>query len=197
MQVHFPRLRLVARTRAGRDFLQLAANPLFRHLDLRLSPPQRVEQAANALTLTFEMPPHSRFKLPLRGKSRSGSGSAPSHSSSRKSSAFGGLCTHSSRSSGTARPRIRVFAPNSSNGSASRTPGLAHEVRPEAEGDDDTLDEVIMAVDLQHRDTVGCCYYVAQDEKLYFMEDVKFGGVDVVDARTSSAPLAPGLANKA
>jgi len=40
-----------------------------------------------------------------------------------------------------------------------------------------------MAVDLQHRDTVGCCYYVARDEKLYFMEDVRFGGADIVDAR--------------
>ena len=48
--------------------------------------------------------------------------------------------------------------------------------------DIDALNEVIMAVDLRERGTVGCCYYVAQDEKLCFMEDVKFGGVDVVDA---------------
>lgn len=41
-----------------------------------------------------------------------------------------------------------------------------------------------MAVDLRERGTVGCCYYVARDEKFYFMEDVKLGGVDVVDACT-------------
>jgi len=48
----------------------------------------------------------------------------------------------------------------------------------------DALNEVIMAVDLHERNTVGCCYYVARDEKLYFMEDAKLGGVDVVDACT-------------
>ncbi|KAF2804902.1 uncharacterized protein BDZ99DRAFT_425101 [Mytilinidion resinicola] len=42
-----------------------------------------------------------------------------------------------------------------------------------------------MAVDLRERGTVGCCYYVARDEKLCFMEDVKLGGVDVVDALKS------------
>ena len=47
---------------------------------------------------------------------------------------------------------------------------------------DDTLNEVIMAVDLSPRGTVGCCYYVARDEKLYFMEDIEFGDVDVVDS---------------
>ncbi|KAF2182192.1 hypothetical protein K469DRAFT_636979 [Zopfia rhizophila CBS 207.26] len=39
-----------------------------------------------------------------------------------------------------------------------------------------------MSVDLRELGTVGCCYYVARDEKLYFMEDAKLGGVDVVDA---------------
>jgi DNA mismatch repair protein MSH5 len=39
-----------------------------------------------------------------------------------------------------------------------------------------------MAVDMRHRDTVGCCYFVARDEKLYLMEDVQLGGADIVDA---------------
>jgi DNA mismatch repair protein MSH5 len=51
------------------------------------------------------------------------------------------------------------------------------------DGGDDTLNEVIMAVDLTPRGTVGCCYYVARDEKLYFMEDIQCAEVDVVDAR--------------
>ena len=54
----------------------------------------------------------------------------------------------------------------------------ASEIDPDA----DALNEVIMAVDVRDRGTVGCSYYVARDEKLYFMEDVKLGGVDVVDA---------------
>ncbi|KAI9685968.1 MAG: MutS protein msh5 [Bathelium mastoideum] len=39
-----------------------------------------------------------------------------------------------------------------------------------------------MAVDLRDCSTVGCCYYVARDEKLYFMEDVKLGSADNVDS---------------
>ena len=49
--------------------------------------------------------------------------------------------------------------------------------------DDDALDEIVMALDLRERGTVGCCYYVAREEKLYFMDDVKFGGMDVIDIR--------------
>lgn len=40
-----------------------------------------------------------------------------------------------------------------------------------------------MAVDVKSRGNVGCAYYVAREEKLYFMEDVKHGGADVVEAR--------------
>ncbi|KAI4708272.1 hypothetical protein J4E89_006894 [Alternaria sp. Ai002NY15] len=39
-----------------------------------------------------------------------------------------------------------------------------------------------MAVDMTPRGTVGCCYYVARDEKLYFMEDIQCGDVDVIDS---------------
>ncbi|KAI9676986.1 MAG: MutS protein msh5 [Caeruleum heppii] len=37
-----------------------------------------------------------------------------------------------------------------------------------------------MAVDIKTRDTVGCAYYVAREEKLYFIEDIKLGGMDMV-----------------
>lgn len=48
---------------------------------------------------------------------------------------------------------------------------------------DNSLDQVIMAVDMRDKGTVGCCYYVAREEKLYMMDDVKYGGIDVIDAR--------------
>lgn len=48
---------------------------------------------------------------------------------------------------------------------------------------DDSLDQVIMAVDMRDKGTVGCCYYVAREEKLYMMDDVKYGGIEVIDAR--------------
>ena len=48
--------------------------------------------------------------------------------------------------------------------------------------DAESLNEVVMAVDIRDRGTVGCSYYVAGEEKLYFMEDVKLGGPDVIEA---------------
>jgi hypothetical protein len=61
-----------------------------------------------------------------------------------------------------------------------------HSVDPfhaETDDDADTLNEVVMAVDLRDRGTVGCAYYIARDEKLYFMEDAHLGGVETVEAR--------------
>lgn len=55
--------------------------------------------------------------------------------------------------------------------------------RGSTEGDDDTLNEVIMAVDLTLRGTVGCSYYVARDEKLFLMEDMQIGDADAIESR--------------
>ncbi|KAF1817124.1 hypothetical protein P152DRAFT_486517 [Eremomyces bilateralis CBS 781.70] len=48
--------------------------------------------------------------------------------------------------------------------------------------DEDSLNEVVMAVDIRNKGTVGCSYYVAREEKLYFMEDMKLGGIDIVES---------------
>jgi DNA mismatch repair protein MSH5 len=48
---------------------------------------------------------------------------------------------------------------------------------------DEALDEIVMAVDMNPCGTVGCAYYVAAQEKLYFMEDIELGGPDVIAAR--------------
>lgn len=48
---------------------------------------------------------------------------------------------------------------------------------------DEALDEIVMAVDWKPRGTVGCAYYVAEQEKLYFMEDIGSGGLDIIEAR--------------
>jgi len=47
--------------------------------------------------------------------------------------------------------------------------------------DADAMNEVIMAVDLRDRGTIGCAYYVAREEKLCLMEDIKMGGLDIID----------------
>jgi DNA mismatch repair protein MSH5 len=56
----------------------------------------------------------------------------------------------------------------------------------------DHLNEIIMALDTKNRGTVGCCYYVAREEKLYFMEDAKLGGLNVIDACKSAHSLRKG-----
>ncbi|KAL8944068.1 MAG: hypothetical protein Q9216_000659 [Gyalolechia sp. 2 TL-2023] len=40
-----------------------------------------------------------------------------------------------------------------------------------------------MALDIRDRATVGCAYYVPREEKLYLMEDVRFGGVEIIETR--------------
>ena len=52
----------------------------------------------------------------------------------------------------------------------------------ELDPDSDSLNEVVMAVDIRDRGTVGCSYYVAREEKLYFMEDAKLVGPDIIEA---------------
>jgi DNA mismatch repair protein MSH5 len=51
-----------------------------------------------------------------------------------------------------------------------------------AEADLDLLEEVVLATNVTDRGSVGCAYYVAREEKLYFMEDIQLGGADIVDS---------------
>ena len=46
---------------------------------------------------------------------------------------------------------------------------------------EDFLDEIVMALDVRDRDTLGCCYYSAAEEKLYVMQDIRSGGQELVD----------------
>ena len=47
--------------------------------------------------------------------------------------------------------------------------------------DADSLNEIIMCIDRRERGTVGCCYYVARDQKLFVMTDVACSGVEVME----------------
>jgi len=67
--------------------------------------------------------------------------------------------------------------------STSTAPPVATTYTQTDDDDTDALDEVIMAVDLRGRGRVGCSYYVAREEKLYFMEDVQLGGIEIVESR--------------
>jgi DNA mismatch repair protein MSH5 len=50
------------------------------------------------------------------------------------------------------------------------------------------LSEVILAVTLTDRGTIGCAYYVARNETLYFMEDVQMGDANMVDSCKTTNP---------
>jgi hypothetical protein len=52
---------------------------------------------------------------------------------------------------------------------------------PDDDFDADTLNEIVMAVEVRERGNVGCAYYVAREEKLFFMEDSKYGGIEIVE----------------
>ena len=52
--------------------------------------------------------------------------------------------------------------------------------------EDDSLNEVMMAIDMRDRDTIGCSYYAAREEKLYVLSDIKYGGLDIIDTRKFS-----------
>lgn len=46
---------------------------------------------------------------------------------------------------------------------------------------DETLENVVMAIDIKERGTVGCAYYIAREERLFCMEDIVNGGNDVTE----------------
>jgi DNA mismatch repair protein MSH5 len=62
-----------------------------------------------------------------------------------------------------------------------QSPSGIHE--EERDEDFDALNEVVMAVDLRDYGTVGCAYYVAREETMYFMEDAKLGGKEMIELR--------------
>lgn len=59
----------------------------------------------------------------------------------------------------------------------------AEHTSDDSASDESTLSEVIMAVNVSEKGTVGCAYYVARNETLYFMEEVSVRGAEIVDSR--------------
>lgn len=89
-------------------------------------------------------------------------------------------------------PQVLERVPTSSPAFADRhTPQPPNIGRPEeADFDDDSLHEIVAAVNVRDRGTVGCAYYVAREGRLFCMEDIKLGGIDVVGSCKSSTAYA-------
>ena len=47
--------------------------------------------------------------------------------------------------------------------------------------DDCDVDDIVMAIDVNNRGDVGCCYYIAMEEKLLLLSEVSCGGLEIVD----------------
>ncbi|KAG0649696.1 hypothetical protein D0Z07_3763 [Hyphodiscus hymeniophilus] len=47
--------------------------------------------------------------------------------------------------------------------------------------DSDAMNEIIMAIEMKERGSIGCAYYIAREEKLFLMEDIKLAGLEIVD----------------
>ena len=43
------------------------------------------------------------------------------------------------------------------------------------------MNEIILAIDMKDRGAIGCAYYIAREEKLCLMEDMKMAGLDMVE----------------
>lgn len=83
------------------------------------------------------------------------------------------------RSSSIATSRSYIGHQDLEAETINRIDQIGSDDRPE---DDDALQEIVMAVDIKERGTVGCAYFVAAEGKLYLMEEVKLGGPDVVES---------------
>ncbi|KAH7330304.1 muts domain V-domain-containing protein [Rhexocercosporidium sp. MPI-PUGE-AT-0058] len=51
----------------------------------------------------------------------------------------------------------------------------------EARENSDAVNEIIMAIELKNRGTIGCAYYSAREEKLYLMADIKMADLDMIE----------------
>lgn len=125
-------------------------------------------------------------------------GEAASHqSSSSRPQSFSGLA-FVPRSLGQSSPalpslprqnRIPLRAPGSRSSVFSsqrdrdvvRADVFESEAEIEARENSDAINEIIMAIDLKNRGSIGCAYYSAREEKLCLMEDIKMAGLDIID----------------
>lgn len=141
------------------------------------------------------MPHSAKLKGPFRHKgSRNSASSLTGRTGSSRSSTISRRSTARSSSVASARPprhrqqSQRASVVQSSSRIAPSDAQQSGDIAAEHDdAHDDTLTEVIMAVDMTPRGTVGCCYYVAREERLYFMEDIQVGDVDIVDTCGSTS----------
>lgn len=133
------------------------------------------------------------FRTPLSNKSLNSRHSIESRQSafSRQGSVLRTSVARSTpglpRSASGKRTSFRL--PQSTNRGGSSTLSRFSEQTPVLETDDevrereeaDALNEIVLAIDMRERGTLGCAYYVASEEKLFLMADIPQSSVQIVD----------------
>ena len=94
--------------------------------------------------------------------------------------------THASTPSSHQHPANRH---SSSSSVAASAFNVAIENKIEGQDEDIDPDEIIMCVDMRDRGTVGCCYYESSTGSLQLVEDIKYGGLEVIDTCESSPAI--------
>ena len=94
--------------------------------------------------------------------------------------------THASAPSSHPHPAYRHSSTSSVAASAFN---VAIENKTEGQDEDIDPDEIIMCVDMRDRGTVGCCYYESSTGSLHLVEDIKYGGLEVVDTCENSPAI--------
>ena len=172
-----------------RSHVQAVVPSFFLNKDL----PRRVSSAQTPATrltphpsrCSLTMPRKPPFKAPFRHKTSRDSGSSRSSRTSVTSRRSEVRAVSTASSAPSRRRRDDTRGPTEQVDSRITSPSVREDDTTTEHGtnDDDTLSEVVMAIDMTPRGTVGCCYYVSREEKLYFMEDIQIGDVNIVDTR--------------
>lgn len=81
----------------------------------------------------------------------------------------------------SSNPRVSFQQARVTSEASDSAAGPENDADPFEREDDDFMSEVIMAVNVRGRGNVGCCYYIARDERLLLLSDVSGGGLEVVE----------------
>ncbi|OJD26055.1 hypothetical protein ACJ73_02570 [Blastomyces percursus] len=78
---------------------------------------------------------------------------------------------------------VAAYTENSGNNQVSDVVSQGQGNLGQQERDDENAElcQVVMAMDMKERCSVGCCYYVAAEQKLYLLEDITSGGLEAIE----------------
>ena len=133
------------------------------------------------------------FKKPARGYRRSSVSTPIVTSSSHRRSSSVARSSPTQPATGYAQKRLGLVSQSQRGSAVTRAASEASGPPPEInvvsqqntvhdeDEPDISINEVVMALDMRERGTIGCCYYAAAKEALYLMADIKSAGLEVVD----------------